>query len=431
MILHSSNDIFEIIVHKLIEKQADNVADLLTDSTVKYIRHTSDNKNYQKILDRNWKKFISSVPRNFAEFDKKKISFTNIQNTEIFSMMRIITDMMGDTAKKRLLSVLKKDKSNISSSICKKVLQNLNGNNVFDPSYHAAILLGEPGTGKTTIQQMIGLLVKYVITVSKRKVIPIWFTGAIFDSVENPVQFFEYLSEMIEENIKKGYMVLWLIDEAEELFKVRSNNSISRHVLEFMSRIKGMTNKYYSKGGQFIMISATNISDNFDHSVIRRFTRFVDFRLLNNKSTKEILINRLYEIFNKDDAKKIVNHEIFDVIFDTIIEYHSTISPGELENIISKMHSIYYNEGANSSVALILAMFCSWNKHLRLVNGKSHKLVIQDLKLCTKELMVNLGDYIDASSNLIEITDFYFFKTKDYNDSSLKQISEKYFKLNI
>lgn len=178
---------------------------------------------------------------------------------------------------------------------------------------------GAPGTGKTeSVKQVARLLNREVFCVNFDKVID----SKLGQTSKNISLVFEEVN-----SLSHPEKVLILFDEIDALALDRTSfNDIREMGRATSSVLKGFDSLHQS----IVLVATTNLFDNFDKAILRRFDYIVDFNRYNQEDLKQIaeIILDYYLTQFKEAGKNIK-------LFRKIIALSSSLPyPGELKNII-------------------------------------------------------------------------------------------------
>lgn len=178
---------------------------------------------------------------------------------------------------------------------------------------------GPPGTGKTeTVKQITRLLERQLLVVEFSQLID----SKMGQTAKNIVKVFEELNGIPN---PENYLVLFDEIDIIALDRVSSND------LREMGRVTSTILKELDQlNEEIVLIATTNLFENFDRALIRRFDTVIDFSRYEREDLieiSEVILNNQLKIF-KSAARDIR-------LFRKIISCYDVIpSPGELNNLI-------------------------------------------------------------------------------------------------
>ncbi len=168
------------------------------------------------------------------------------------------------------------------------------------PIILSSLLVGPPGTGKTTLAKAFAKEFNFPIIVVFSNALIGSLLGESLNRVKNLLHQAETYAK------KKGPIILFF-DEIDAISGERSNMSdvgeIKRMVISFLQELDLLLEKNLPIG----IIGATNHPEQLDKAVWRRFTFKIDFPIPSDSVRMELINNFL---------KKIKNHPKFEVKFD-------------------------------------------------------------------------------------------------------------------
>lgn len=178
---------------------------------------------------------------------------------------------------------------------------------------------GAPGTGKTeTVKQVARLLERELYMVEFSELID----SKMGQTAKNVVRVFDEINRVTYPS-----KILILFDEIDAIALDRVNS----HDLREMGRVTSTILKELDKlNEEIVLIATTNLFEDFDRALIRRFDTVINFNRYDLEDTieiAEIILNSLLKQFKNAgrDMK----------LFKKIIKNNEeNLSPGELKNII-------------------------------------------------------------------------------------------------
>ncbi|EMF0260296.1 AAA family ATPase [Enterococcus hirae] len=178
---------------------------------------------------------------------------------------------------------------------------------------------GSPGTGKTeTVKQVARLLDRKLYMIEFSELID----SKMGQTAKNVVTVFNEINR-----IPFPSKIVILFDEIDAIALDRVNTNDLRE----MGRVTSTILKELDKlNEEVVLIATTNLYENFDKALVRRFDTVIDF----NRYEKEDLLE-IAEIILNDLLKKFKNSGRDIKIFRKIISNMKEIpNPGELKNLI-------------------------------------------------------------------------------------------------
>ncbi|MHA1871268.1 MAG: AAA family ATPase [Promethearchaeota archaeon] len=170
------------------------------------------------------------------------------------------------------------------------------------PIRMSALLIGPPGTGKTTL----------ALALAKRYQIPILvvFSNSLIDSLlGETLQRIKRLLRSAENFARKGSPIIIFFDEIDAIASERANKNevgeIKRTVISFLQELDLILEKELPIG----IIGATNHPSQLDRAVWRRFTLKLEFPIPDKEIIRGILDYFINKINNSEKFMINVNSE--------------------------------------------------------------------------------------------------------------------------
>lgn len=180
------------------------------------------------------------------------------------------------------------------------------------------LFFGEPGTGKTES-------VKFMSRVLKKKLYIVDFeeliSSLLGETSKNIKKLFQEINSISNDD------VIVLFDEIDEIALNRISNNDTREMgRATTSIIRGLD----MLNSNVLLIATTNLKDNFDKALLRRFNSTIDFNRYSKKDLKEIATTMI------DKEIKSSNYLGKDMrLFSKIMDLCKKIPyPGDLKNIL-------------------------------------------------------------------------------------------------
>lgn len=203
------------------------------------------------------------------------------------------------------------------------------------------LFYGAPGTGKTeTVKQVARILSRELYIVDFDNLID----SKLGQTAKNITNLFNQLNSVVHPE-----KLIILFDEIDAIALDRTNINDLREMGRATSAVfKGMDNL----NEQIVMIATTNLYENFDKALLRRFDSCIDFNRYSQKDLHEIAEIILGFFLNKFKYAG-RNIRLFNKILDQmdIIPY-----PGELKNLIKT--SIAFSE-PNNEFDYLRRLYCT------------------------------------------------------------------------
>lgn len=189
----------------------------------------------------------------------------------------------------------------------------------YDASINKFLFAGAPGTGKTeSAKQLARILGRELYAVSIENLID----SRLGQTAKNITALFNEIS-----NLYAPERVLILFDEIDALALRRTDSHDMREMgRATTSVLKGFDNLISS----VVIVATTNLMDQFDRALLRRFDKIVDFNRYTNEDLIEIADTILDSLLSKFSfAQKNTR------LFNKILKLRKPVPyPGELWNII-------------------------------------------------------------------------------------------------
>lgn len=200
------------------------------------------------------------------------------------------------------------------------------------------MLWGNPGTGKTAIVEIIAKNAGMVLFKT---------TGGDFAKLHG--KDLQQIDELFRRARASRKPVILFIDEMEDLFGSRAQNSLSEDGRKVLSKLLAELSE---PSNQIMLIGATNRPEDIDEAMHRRMPQQIQVGLPDYHGRIAILEIYKDKLFNKDTAysKKDIeqintalNHAVIAVMASAV----GDIAPAELENIMIclKNRSLIFNKG--------------------------------------------------------------------------------------
>lgn len=239
------------------------------------------------------------------------------------------------------------------------------------------LFFGEPGTGKTESAKFISrILNKKLYIVNFEEII----SSLLGETSKNIKKLFQEITSISNEQD-----IIVLFDEIDEIALNRiSNNDIREMGRATTSIIRGLD----TLNDNVLLIATTNLKDNFDKALLRRFNSSIDFNRYSKKDLKEIailLIER--EIKSSNYLGKDIR------LFSKIMDLCKKIPyPGDLKNTIESSVAFtnkndkygYLRRIYNSFVGINDISFMKTNgftlREMSIITKKSTSTLSRELK---------------------------------------------------
>lgn len=252
--------------------------------------------------------FDASGDNALAEYIMALMSDTNILYTQNFNYeSEFLEEVNLNSTSLYLPAIISQELIGIANAINNKAEVN------------KFLFEGAPGTGKTeAVKQLARVLDRKVYMVD----FPMIIDSKLGQTQKNIISLFKEIN-----SFSKQENVIFLFDEIDALALDRTNS----HDLREMGRatstlLKGLDNL----SSRAIVIATTNLFENFDKAMSRRFDYIIHF---NNYSDEDLM--EVGEKLLDDILKKQKNAEKNKKLFRKIISLYGTLPyPGELKNII-------------------------------------------------------------------------------------------------
>ncbi|PPE06651.1 ATP-binding protein [Mesoplasma corruscae] len=224
---------------------------------------------------------------------------------------------------------------------------------------------GLPGTGKTeTAKQIARILNKKLYVIEINNLID----SKLGQTNKNISSVFKQINSLKSEN------VIILLDEMDAIALDRINSNDIRE----MGRVTSTFLKELDAMNETIpFIATTNLFDNFDKALIRRFDSVIDF---NKYSTDDLIL--IAEIILNDFLKKFKNKGRNMVLFKKIIKnMHSIPLPGDLKNLIKV--SLAFSDKDDEFEYLRTLLKNTDNKYMNINNLKEKGYTVREIEILT------------------------------------------------
>lgn len=194
------------------------------------------------------------------------------------------------------------------------------------------LFYGYPGTGKTTLANEIyemlkqdenyGNIDKYILRIDEL------LSSNFGESSKNLISRFEKIKLEIEKNNSIAFIIIDELDFFTNNRFQNNNDSVVRVLLTFNQIIDNLIRKNLID--KMIIIATTNIRENIDTSILRRFFFHQNFNIILDKKK---FSSYLEELCNITGLEKIEN---FDELYNIYTEKQFTL--GELKAIFSNVY---------------------------------------------------------------------------------------------
>lgn len=196
--------------------------------------------------------------------------------------------------------------------------------------YPTFLFDGYPGTGKSSVASIVHEKLKrdYNIDIERLNVDEL-ISYNFGESSSNLRNYFKSINKEIEENNSYCFIVMDELDSFTISRYQNDNESIKRILLTFNTIIDDLvrSNQIY----RYIIIATTNVKDNIDTSILRRFFFGEDFNIELDKSSFNKFFRDLSEATGLYLEEKLIGE-----VFDDYIKRKHTL--GELKSIFSKAY---------------------------------------------------------------------------------------------
>ena len=269
-------------------------------------------------IEHNDNAFISSVAEIARDFDSKgdylfaQHLMDLVANTDVYvpqanyKNFQFLEERPYSNTPLYLPEIIEEDIIGVVNSIKKK-----NGLSKF-------LFYGVPGTGKTeSAFQIARLLNRDILFVNLEQLID----SRLGESAKNVLKLFDEINHLIYNR------VIVVFDELDALVLNRDNNNDLRE----MSRVtSSFIRSLDQMSSQIVIIATTNIIDQFDKAILRRFDSVISF----DRYSKQDLIDVADEILSSAVSK--YSNTRKDVrLFNKILNIIPSIPyPGEMKQII-------------------------------------------------------------------------------------------------
>lgn len=195
---------------------------------------------------------------------------------------------------------------------------------------------GRPGTGKTqACKQLARLLNKELYIVRTDKLID----SKLGQTGKNVSILFEEIDKIA--NFAKNNIIV-LFDEIDVIALERINQNDVREMGRVTSIILNKLDSFSESNPDVIIIASTNLRENFDKALLRRFDAIINFDRYSNEDLIEIA-----ESFLDEFSKQAKNISKEKKLFNKILNLSKDLPyPGDLKNIIKT--AIFFSDKKNS-----------------------------------------------------------------------------------
>ncbi|RGE39030.1 AAA family ATPase [Comamonas testosteroni] len=196
--------------------------------------------------------------------------------------------------------------------------------------YPTFLFDGYPGTGKSSVANIVYEKLKREHNIDiKRLNVDELISHNFGESSSNLRDYFNSINEEIEKNKSYCFIVMDEVDSFTTSRYQNDNESIKRILLTFNLIIDELVRS--KQIYRYIIIATTNVKDNIDTSVLRRFFFNEDFNIELDKLSLNKFLKELSELTGLYLEEKLI-----DQIFDDYIKRKHTL--GEIKSIFSKSY---------------------------------------------------------------------------------------------
>lgn len=194
------------------------------------------------------------------------------------------------------------------------------------------LFYGYPGTGKTSLANEVyeilkedneyGNIDKYILKIDEM------LSSNFGESSKNLISKFNEIREEIKNNNSRAFIIIDEIDYFTNNRFENNNDSITRVLLSFNQIIDDLIRS--GEIDRMIIIATTNIKQNIDTSILRRFFFHEDFNIILEKEKFNEYLNELFKITNIEISNNI--GELYKIYTD------KKFTLGELKKIFSRLY---------------------------------------------------------------------------------------------
>lgn len=234
---------------------------------------------------------------------------------------------------------------------------------------HKFLFKGAPGTGKTEGAKQIAKILD-------RELFLVNFTDIIDSKLGQTQKNLEAVFNEIN-GLYQLEKIIILFDEIDALAMDRTNSNDLRE----MGRVTSTLLKCFDKiNDNVVLIATTNLFENFDKAIIRRFDSVIDFNRYSRADLIEVAQNLLENYLSK---LKIPHNNMR--LFKKILNLYQDIpNPGELKNIIKT--SVAFSDPQDDHDYLRrLYSIVSEEKPNNLKKLKEQKFTLREIETLTKK----------------------------------------------
>ncbi len=243
------------------------------------------------------------------------------------------------------------------------------------------LFFGAPGTGKTEAAYQISrLLNRDILSVNTEELID----SRLGETAKNVVKLFDEINRLSQEK------VTIIFDELDSLIMNRINHSDVRE----MGRVTSTFLKEFdSLNEDYLIIATTNLVDNFDKAVLRRFDATISF----DRYSKEDLIEIADELLKRYIKKSVTSKQDLR-LFNKILNGLNTIPyPGDLKQIIKT--SIAFSNEDNEYDYLRKIYFALYGNQIDIKKLSDQGFTVREIEIISKTPKSTVSRKIRGLSN--------------------------------
>lgn len=194
------------------------------------------------------------------------------------------------------------------------------------------LFYGYPGTGKTSLANEVyeilkedneyGNIDKYILKIDEM------LSSNFGESSKNLISKFNEIRDEIKNNNSRAFIIIDEIDYFTNNRFENNNDSITRVLLSFNQIIDDLIRS--GEIDRMIIIATTNIKQNIDTSILRRFFFHEDFNIILEKEKFSEYLNELFKITNIEISNDI--GELYKIYTN------KKFTLGELKKIFSRLY---------------------------------------------------------------------------------------------